>query len=81
MNVQSVVTGTTACDDVLASFDLDHIFRTIRRAEAFRPMCKNCEHLGAKIPANIVDYAQSYSLAINDVQTQFAQHEPVVKVS
>lgn len=69
MNLQNCVSGISPCDEVLASSDLRHISWIIRNAEAFRPMCKNCEHLGAKIPANIVDYAHSYSWDMDDKKT------------
>lgn len=59
MNAVDLVTGLSACDVILASTSLREMVGELLRANAFRPMCKNCEHLRESIAANIVDCATS----------------------
>lgn len=60
MNAVDPTTGLSACDIILAgSLSLQEIVAILVRANAFRPMCKNCEHLRDTIAADIVDCACS----------------------
>ncbi|KAJ7450917.1 hypothetical protein B0H11DRAFT_316268 [Mycena galericulata] len=52
--------GPNACDVLLAhagSLSPQETLSILVRVNAFRPMCKNCEHLRARIGADIVDCA------------------------
>ncbi|KAJ7461765.1 hypothetical protein B0H11DRAFT_114733 [Mycena galericulata] len=60
MNAPNALTGLSACDVLLAhagSLSPQEILSILVRANAFRPMCKNCEHLRDRIGADIVDCA------------------------
>jgi hypothetical protein len=57
MNAVDPLTGLSACDTILASTSLREIVTALLRAEAFRPMCRNCAHLREAIAADIVDCA------------------------
>lgn len=60
MNAVDPLTRLSACDAILAnpgSLSLQEIVGILVRANALRPMCKNCEHLRDTIGAHIVDYA------------------------
>ncbi|KAJ7468005.1 hypothetical protein FB451DRAFT_1257753 [Mycena latifolia] len=59
MNAVDPLTGLSACDIILASTSLREMVGALVRANAFRPMCKNCEHLRDSIAADIVDCACS----------------------
>ncbi|KAJ7689441.1 hypothetical protein B0H17DRAFT_1202332 [Mycena rosella] len=57
MNAADPFTGLSACDIILASTSLREMVGALVRAGAFRPMCKNCEHLRDSIGADIMDCA------------------------
>ncbi|KAJ7444955.1 hypothetical protein B0H11DRAFT_2249666 [Mycena galericulata] len=60
MNAADALTGLSACDVLLAhagSLSPQEILSIIVRANAFHPIRKNCEHLSARIGADIVDCA------------------------
>ncbi|KAJ7204796.1 hypothetical protein GGX14DRAFT_646337 [Mycena pura] len=60
MNAVDPAIGLSACDIILENagkLTLQKIFEVLTRAGAFRPMCKNCEHLRDAVAANIVDCA------------------------
>ncbi|KAJ7717625.1 hypothetical protein DFH07DRAFT_340597 [Mycena maculata] len=58
MNAVDLLTGLSACDVILAgNLSLQETLGVLVRANAFRPMCKNCEHLCDRVAADIVDCA------------------------
>jgi hypothetical protein len=61
MNAVDPLTGLSACDALLAdagAVSLRDAVQILARANAFRAMCKNCEHLCGAIGADIVDCAR-----------------------
>ncbi|KAJ7031943.1 hypothetical protein C8F04DRAFT_669618 [Mycena alexandri] len=83
MNAADPLTGLSACDVILDStitLNLQEIVGILTRANAFRPMCKNCEHICDTAGADVVDCAcpdlvfwrQLDSLAAPEPQAIFA---------
>ncbi|KAJ7778153.1 hypothetical protein B0H16DRAFT_1301302, partial [Mycena metata] len=59
MNAVDPLTGLSACDIILesATLSLQEIVGILTRANALRPMCKNCEHICDTAGAHVVDCA------------------------
>jgi hypothetical protein len=60
MNAVDPLTELSACDVILennGNLSLQEIVGILLRANVFRPMCKNCEHLRDTVGAHIVDCA------------------------